>query len=103
MLRLMPGGGLEPPTRGFSMCETGFIDIPNEVAKCPECGSQLLVEVLDIDCETNLPWASSVTVQCKNEDFEQEESWHRHWQSEWQPTIDEVKKWLISSKIAIDY
>ena len=77
--------------------------VPVSVSKCPECEGSLIAQFMDVDCATGLPWASSLTLQCENEDFEDKDTWHRHWQSEWMPTICDVRKWLLKSKRAINY
>lgn len=83
------------------MLEDSFTNIPATVAKCPECGDLLLADFCDTDCETGLALADSVTLQCMSEDFEDPETCHRHWQSEWQPVIDKIQGWLIKSNLAI--
>ena len=82
--------------------ESSDVVVSVAVAKCPECGGRLVAQFLDFDCETNLPLVSSTTLQCENEDFEEEDNWHRHWQSEWMPTIYDVKQWLLKSNLAIN-
>lgn len=72
---------------------TGF-DIPQSVAVCPECGAQLHVEFEEWETETGKPTYEGMDVSCYEEDFDNPETSHRHWQCDWQPVINEVWKYV---------
>ena len=68
----------------------GF-DIPQDVAKCPECSAQLHVEFNEWETESGKPTYEGMDLCCTEEDEEEyPESAHRHWQGEWQPVINVV-------------
>ena len=76
MLRVDAGDWLAVPTR------------------CPECSAKLYVEIEEWDAETGKVTECGFHLCCTNEDFEDRDTWHRHWQSEWQPAISKVRRWL---------
>jgi len=75
-----------------------IIEVPPQVAKCPECGGKLLTQVCAWETETRKPSEEGVEVDCENEadpdDPDYEDCAHRHWQGEWMPAVDRVTKWL---------
>lgn len=68
-----------------------WADIPQDIAKCPECGSQLEAWVDG--------WSErggySVDVSCKKSGL-MVVSDHLCYQSDWQPVLDVVKAWANS-------
>ncbi len=67
------------------------VEVPKNVAVCPECG-YTLEAVIDGWSEDH---GYSIDVNCGMDDFEGD--WHRYWQGEWQPVIDVVEAWANSS------
>jgi len=65
--------------------------IPRGVQTCPECGGRLYWQVSTDDGLEDLH------VDCENqpEDIE-EDDFHKYWQSDWQPVIDNVRDWISS-------
>ena len=64
-----------------------WTDVPENVTKCPECGSQLQAWVDGWSEDKGY----SVDVNCKAEDGLEEN--HRYFQCDWQPVMDVVKAW----------
>lgn len=74
---------------------------------CPECGGKLYADIVEWETETGIPTDGGVTVHCETEDAElgaalDDDSidddylktlMHRHWQSEWQPIIDQITRY----------
>jgi hypothetical protein len=71
-------------------------EVPKEISVCPECGGRLWWQFTTTD------WLRDLHLECENEsvDFEEGEDDHRFWQSEWQPVIDKVRRWLGSGMSA---
>lgn len=81
------------------------IDLPN--LPCPECGYELYAEIVEWETDTGIPTEGGVYVHCKSEDAllataEADDSCdieylktllHRHYQSEWQPIIDQATQY----------
>lgn len=63
--------------------------VPETVAVCPECGGALWWQVTTDD------GLADMVVDCEREDDDNQETWHRWWQGEWQPVIDKIKAWLL--------
>jgi hypothetical protein len=71
---------------------------------CPECGGELYVEVQEWDELTGFPTIAGVLVGCLSESrmnavhrAAEIALWgvgHRFWQSDWQPTINNVVNWV---------
>ena len=60
--------------------------VPAEIAVCPECGGPL-------------HWqhdGEDLSIDCTDEDWENDDGVHRGFQSDWQPIIDRVTLWLAS-------
>ena len=72
-----------------------WVAVPQDVAKCPECGSQLEA------CVDGWSEGSghSIDLLCKAD--EESESAHRFFQSDWQPVTDAVKAWANSPSAAL--
>lgn len=71
-------------------------DVPEHVAKCPECGHTLHVYCHSWDAATGKPWADELQIDCQNERFydgETDTYEHRWHQSDWQSVRDEIVKW----------
>ena len=64
--------------------------VPQEVAVCPECGGGLWWQVTTSDGLRDLD------VDCEYEEEMGGDTEHRSWQSEWQPVLDAVRRWLGS-------
>ena len=63
--------------------------VPREIAKCPECGSELQAKSNGWVAATGQPNGSDIDVYCANDpDLN-----HRFWQSDWQPVMDAIRKW----------
>lgn len=89
----------------------GQCELPPSVATCPECGGKLEVDCNEWDSKTGIPTESGFDVSCISEE-EDLDTWmynddderdmrevaHRHWQSDWQPVIDTVWKWIESQR-----
>lgn len=71
-----------------------WLKIPTDVATCPECECQLWADVFEWEIESREITEGGFTIECVNEDYEDEDTRHRHWQSEWQPVINKVFAWL---------
>jgi len=72
-----------------------FVRVP---FKCPECEAYpLFVDIEEWEEETGAITECGFFLSCPNEDGEDCETWHRHWQSDWQPTITRVYHWLASN------
>lgn len=82
-----------------------YCEIPPAIAKCPECGSDLMAEAESWD-DTGAPYKDGLSISCLAEqdaicawedDDEDKRSWnevmHRNWQSDWQPIVDCVANW----------
>ena len=89
----------------------GQCELPPSVATCPECGGKLSVDCNEWDSQTGIPTESGFDVSCDTEeedldtwlyndddDRDMREVSHRHWQSDWQPVIDTVWKWIESQR-----
>lgn len=90
------------------LCGSGVCDVPELVAVCPECNGKLYVQCEGWTEDTKQPCRDGVSVNCYEEDmaldeWEQDEDEdprgyyevaHRWHQSEWQPVIDDVCKWV---------
>ena len=63
--------------------------IPEDVATCPECGGKLF---FNEDYDTNPESDEPPGIDCENEPDldDDEEDFHRFWQSDWQPVIDKI-------------
>ena len=71
-----------------------FLHVP---FKCPECEARLLVEIDEWETDTGLITEAGFHLQCPNESHEDRDTWHRHYQGEWQPTITKVYRWLSAN------
>ena len=71
-----------------------FLQVP---FKCPECEARLLVEIEEWESETGIITEAGFHLQCPNESHEDRDTWHRHYQSEWQPVITKVYRWLSAN------
>lgn len=77
--------------------------LPSRFA-CPECGGRTGIEVYEWGARAGLVAHDGFTVHCIAEDEElwasmeqdRDEAWsHRHWQSDWQPLIEQVRRWVF--------
>lgn len=85
--------------------------IPSEIATCPECNAKLWCfvedESIELDCEAEDEWLNDQLEADLYEpelDDDVDADWypfHKHHQSDWQPVIDTVRKW-IETKAADD-
>jgi len=62
--------------------------VPSDVAVCPECGGGLWWQFTTED------WLRDMHLDCEDDDWEDEDSGHRNWQSDWQPVIEKVRRWV---------
>ena len=60
--------------------------VPAEIAVCPECGGELWWQ---LTCDD--PDLAGLELDC---DWDESHEDHRWWQSDWQPVLDEVKKYM---------
>ncbi len=67
----------------------GSCDVPKQIAVCPECKGPLEAISEEWIAETGQP-TFSLLVGCQKFDGDNE---HKHFQSDWQSTIDTVQKW----------
>lgn len=88
-----------PKALMFGETNTGIF-VPDEIAKCPECGGVLIVQAHAWQEPTGLPIADDLDISCINDSLNDDEAppqlWHKHRQSEWQPVIDDVRKWTCA-------
>lgn len=77
--------------------------VPSEIAVCPECGGGLWWQFTTTD------WLRDLHLDCETEDEDEEaagalglasDNQHRNWQSDWQPVIDKVRRWVGSGMSA---
>jgi hypothetical protein len=72
------------------------LTVPLDVARCPECDGQLWWQVATTDGLNDL------MLDCENESDEDAsdrlDEEHRWWQGEWEPVINKVKRWILSSQ-----
>lgn len=75
----------------------GGIEVPRDIAICPECSSSIYLYCWEWDSETGEPNADGFQIECPGEAFYEDESeekyTHRWWQSDWQPVVDKLSKW----------
>ncbi len=92
----------------------GYIDIPQSIAVCPECGGALHLQNDEWNAKTGMPTQSGFSLDCMHEE-ELLDAWadndeddrsieeageHRHWQSDWQPVRDRIWEWLKQAAVA---
>jgi hypothetical protein len=80
---------MNTPTDSAALPPMAGSAIPEDVAICPECGGKLFFnEDYDTDTESDEPPG----IDCENEPDldDDEEDFHRYWQSDWQPVIDKI-------------
>lgn len=75
-----------------------WVDVPDDIASCPECGGKLTVCSNANHVESGKPIADALCIDCENEDEdwdedEDRECPHRHRQSDWQPVVDKIRQW----------
>lgn len=85
-------GESETAVRNLSYGDVLFV--PKEVCKCPECGLLLVVDFYEWETETAIITRGGFHVDCFGEDEDDEDTWHRHWQSDWMDVIETTYKWL---------
>ena len=79
---------------GIQLAQVDPAELVQVPFKCPECGARLLVEIDEWETDTGMVTEAGFHAQCPNESFEDRETWHRHYQGEWQPTITAIYRWL---------
>lgn len=97
------------PTALESLLRGGSCQVPASVATCPECGSSLTVNCSEWNSQTGIPTQFGFDVDCFEEELSLDDwIWndadnrdfrevsHKHWQSDWQPIMDAVLKWIQS-------
>lgn len=86
-------------TRAFSklppLWGTGpGVYVPLGIAKCPECGSELIAQCIDVEQGTGRPVATGIELDCRaflHEGLGMQS--HSFSQDKWQPVRDAVVKW----------
>lgn len=76
--------------------ETPTAEIPKDIAKCPECGSDLFAVSIDNVIESGAPVVGGLYVECK---ADQDAMEHRYLQMDWQPVVDAVVKWCRAEEV----
>jgi hypothetical protein len=76
----------------------GSTDVPDTVAKCPECGGDLAANSMQWDAETGQPDAAALEIVCIA-DARELTCIHRWHQSEWQPIRDAIVKWCKARQL----
>jgi len=73
-----------------------FVDVP--ALKCPECPAGIVICVTSWCPTTGEPhdWLVSCFEEDDDESFE-----HRHFQSDWQPVIDEAEAWAKAQSFRV--
>jgi hypothetical protein len=84
-------------TRAFSklppLWGTGpGIYVPTGIAKCPECGSELIAQCIEYEAGTGRPVATGIELDCVASMHEARLS-HSFAQDKWQPVRDVVVRW----------
>jgi hypothetical protein len=71
------------------------IYLPTGIAKCPECGHELIAQCLEHEAETGRPVATGIELDCLSfiRDGGFEKTMHSYSQDKWQPVRDAVVKW----------
>lgn len=69
--------------------------VPVEIARCPECGSDLMARSLQWDAETGVPDAVAIDIECTKDLTSEDDSAVGHaWrQRDWQPVRDKIAAW----------
>jgi hypothetical protein len=71
--------------------------VPDLIARCPECGGTLVVQAHGWDEATGLPLADALDIDCIDDPLNCDDTepylWHKHRQSDWQPIVDDIRKW----------
>ena len=86
----------EPPLWiGFPSSRRGRgLYVPDQVAKCHECGDGLIAECNEHETQTGRPVATGIEIAClchmRAGSFEVNHKWS---QDKWQPVRDAVSKW----------
>lgn len=84
---------MEPDQREFWIDMQDGVEVPRDVAVCPECGGDLWVMAEAWETKTDCPVADSLTIECDKNTYGDGTFRHRWWQSDWQPVRDAVTKW----------
>jgi hypothetical protein len=75
----------------------GSTDVPDTIAKCPECGGNLAARSMQWDAASGQPDASALDIDCQ--DALSHCDSHRWHQSEWQPVRDAIVKWCGAKQL----
>lgn len=69
--------------------------VPPQIAKCPECGEELIAKCLEHEVETGRPVSTGIEIDCLSfiRDGGFQTTMHKFRQSDWQPMRDAVVKW----------
>lgn len=67
----------------------GHAEVPADVAICPECGGTLHARSMAWGDQSGVPLAAELQIDCVHEPSAR----HRWFQSDWQPVVDQVRKW----------
>jgi hypothetical protein len=68
------------------------IYLPKGIAKCPECGHELIAQCIEHEAGTGRPVATGIELDCVASMHEAKLS-HSFAQDKWQPVRDTVVKW----------
>lgn len=88
--------------RPYAVHADRLLRLPARFA-CPECGDRCIVEFDEWSVRDGTPTAGGFRVMCEPDTDAELAAWardedhvdgHRHWQSDWQPLIDRVGRWL---------
>lgn len=72
------------------------VNIPDTVAKCPECGEYLTVEITEWDTDTGEPTEGGFEISCDMEDFEYDLHAER-WPTDWMSVEAKIYQWLLDN------
>lgn len=74
-----------------------LLPIPRIVARCPECGGELVVQVTEYTTDDGAPTEHGIEVDCVRDDLGEEnpQNPHRWWQGEWDRTLHHVRAWVM--------
>lgn len=77
------------------------ISVPGYIARCPECGGDLEVEIIEYTADDKRVTVDGFYVECTDE-FDDEVACHNHEQHMWERVQDRVHEWLYESVRLVD-
>lgn len=73
------------------------LEVPSRIAQCPECGGMLIVCVMEYSMPDRRATLGGISIDCESEDDENDDTRHRHYQSDWQPIYDRIYNWMYDN------